>query len=67
MLLEAIIGVSVADHAKPVNHAATSAQIAFICIYIFFFATTWGPGTSLCRISGFSPTKTFSRRLGSYW
>lgn len=24
--------------------AAVSAMIAFICIYIFFFATTWGPG-----------------------
>jgi SP family sugar:H+ symporter-like MFS transporter len=23
---------------------ATSAMIAFICIYIFFFASTWGPG-----------------------
>lgn len=42
--ITAIIGVSVADHAVPVNHAATSAQIAFICFYIFFFATTWGPG-----------------------
>ncbi|KAI9739947.1 MAG: hypothetical protein M1818_005003 [Claussenomyces sp. TS43310] len=26
------------------SHAATAAMIAFICIYIFFFATTWGPG-----------------------
>jgi hypothetical protein len=34
----AIIGVT--DSAKP----AISAMIAFICIYIFFFATTWGPG-----------------------
>lgn len=25
------------------SQAATSAGIAFICIYIFFFATTWGP------------------------
>ncbi|KAI1341985.1 putative transporter [Xylariaceae sp. FL0016] len=24
--------------------SATSAMIAFICIYIFFFASTWGPG-----------------------
>lgn len=24
--------------------AAVRAQIAFICFYIFFFATTWGPG-----------------------
>jgi MFS family permease len=26
--------------------AAVRAQIAFICFYIFFFATTWGPGES---------------------
>ena len=32
-------GTKVAD-----NIAAVNAQIAFICIYIFFFASTWGPG-----------------------
>jgi len=32
-------GSSVADNVSAVN-----AQIAFICIYIFFFASTWGPG-----------------------
>jgi hypothetical protein len=26
------------------NTSAVNAQIAFICIYIFFFASTWGPG-----------------------
>lgn len=26
------------------NNAAVNAQIAFIAIYIFFFASTWGPG-----------------------
>lgn len=26
------------------NHSAVRAEIAFICIYIFFFASTWGPG-----------------------
>jgi sugar porter (SP) family MFS transporter len=26
------------------NIAAVNAQIAFICIFIFFFASTWGPG-----------------------
>lgn len=26
------------------NPNAVKAMIAFICIYIFFFATTWGPG-----------------------
>ena len=34
----AIIGVTTD------STAAVSAMIAFICIYIFFFATTWGPG-----------------------
>ncbi|KAF2840873.1 monosaccharide transporter [Patellaria atrata CBS 101060] len=26
------------------NDSSTKAMIAFICIYIFFFASTWGPG-----------------------
>ena len=25
------------------NESATKASIAFVCIYIFFFASTWGP------------------------
>lgn len=36
----AIVGVI----TEPENSMAMSAMIAFICIYIFFFATTWGPG-----------------------
>ncbi|KAG9230767.1 putative glucose transporter rco-3 [Amylocarpus encephaloides] len=39
----AIVGVTAARPGEN-NGAATQAQIAFICIYIFFFATTWGPG-----------------------
>jgi sugar porter (SP) family MFS transporter len=39
----AIVGVTAA-RPSVTNHAATQSQIAFICIYIFFFATTWGPG-----------------------
>ncbi|KAJ5595421.1 uncharacterized protein N7459_001629 [Penicillium hispanicum] len=35
----AIIGVTDGQDNK-----AVSAMIAFICIYIFFFASTWGPG-----------------------
>jgi sugar porter (SP) family MFS transporter len=35
----AIVGV-----ATDQNHSATSVMIAFLCIYIFFFASTWGPG-----------------------
>ncbi|KAF9457266.1 putative glucose transporter rco-3 [Collybia nuda] len=52
----AIIGVTVGfDHTHPLagsdpvkdvanNINAVNAQIAFICIFIFFFASTWGPG-----------------------
>ena len=53
----AIVGVTVGfDHSHPDptladpkhmasnNPAAVNAQIAFIAIFIFFFATTWGPG-----------------------
>ena len=48
----AIVGVTVGfNHIHTVNGspvadntAAVSAQIAFICVYIFFFASTWGPG-----------------------
>ncbi|MCJ1461564.1 hypothetical protein MMC07_000161 [Pseudocyphellaria aurata] len=36
----AIIGVSGAKH----DPSAVRAEIAFICIYISFFASTWGPG-----------------------
>lgn len=37
--LVAIIGVTDGQ-----NHKAVSAMISFICIYVFFFASTWGPG-----------------------
>jgi len=37
-----IIGVTAGQLDKH-NTSAVSAQIAFICFYIFFFATTWGP------------------------
>lgn len=37
--LVAIIGVT--DGKNP---SAIKAEISFICIYIFFFASTWGPG-----------------------
>jgi len=48
----AIIGDTVGfNHSHTVNGSpvadnvpAVNAQIAFICIYIFFFASTWGPG-----------------------
>lgn len=38
--ITAIIGVTAAEG----NDAAVKAQIALICIYIFWFASTWGPG-----------------------
>ncbi|KAL8897250.1 MAG: hypothetical protein Q9207_007309 [Kuettlingeria erythrocarpa] len=37
--LVAIMGTADGD-----NPATVRAMIAFICIYIFFFASTWGPG-----------------------
>jgi MFS family permease len=44
-----IIGVT-AGRVSQHNQAAVRSQIAFICIYIFFFATTWGPGKpSICK------------------
>jgi len=53
--LVAIVGVTVGfNHTHPDpsnpkntladNKAAVNAQIAFISIFIFFFASTWGPG-----------------------
>ncbi|KAF7947615.1 hypothetical protein EAE96_008697 [Botrytis aclada] len=39
----AIIGVTAGRESQN-NTAAVSAMIAFICIYISFFASTWGPG-----------------------
>ncbi|KAJ5475739.1 hypothetical protein N7475_001468 [Penicillium sp. IBT 31633x] len=51
--LVAIIGVTVGfNHTHPLpdgtsvanNIPAVNAQIAFIAIFIFFFASTWGPG-----------------------
>jgi len=51
--LVAIIGVTIGfnhTHLNPAgtsianNIAAVNAQIAFIAIFIFFFASTWGPG-----------------------
>ncbi|KAL4927545.1 sugar porter family MFS transporter [Aspergillus undulatus] len=36
--------VAIAGVVDGQNPQTVSAQIAFICIYIFFFASTWGPG-----------------------
>ncbi|CAL3967174.1 unnamed protein product [Diplocarpon coronariae] len=37
-----VVGVSATRESQD-NNSAVSAQIDFICIYVFFFATTWGP------------------------
>ncbi|KAL2157325.1 hypothetical protein VTH06DRAFT_6263 [Thermothelomyces fergusii] len=36
--------VAVVGTVRPDDDACVKAMIAFICLYIFFFATTWGPG-----------------------
>ncbi|KAH7076341.1 hypothetical protein BKA63DRAFT_593599 [Paraphoma chrysanthemicola] len=36
--------ISIAGTIDGDNPATVRAEIAFICIYIFFFASTWGPG-----------------------
>jgi sugar porter (SP) family MFS transporter len=43
--------------------AASSAMIAFICIFIFFFATTWGPGAWVL-IGEIFPLPIRSRGIG---
>ncbi|WVF72072.1 hypothetical protein IAT40_006884 [Kwoniella sp. CBS 6097] len=53
-----IIGV-----AKPNDDTITKVQIAFICIYIFFFASTWGPGAWVC-IGEIFPLPIRSRGVG---
>ncbi|KAK3984010.1 general substrate transporter [Cladorrhinum sp. PSN332] len=36
--------VAIVGTVRPDDDKAVKAMIAFICVYIFFFATTWGPG-----------------------
>ena len=36
--------VAIMGTADGSNHSIVRAEISFICIYIFFFASTWGPG-----------------------
>jgi MFS family permease len=74
--LVAIIGVSVGfNHthnitladgttaARANNLAAVNAQIAFIAIFIFFFASTWGPGAWIV-IGEIFPLPIRSRGVG---
>jgi sugar porter (SP) family MFS transporter len=53
VICEFIVGIVGVTAGRPSqnNHSAVSAQIAFICFYIFFFATTWGPGKSSLLIN----------------
>ncbi|EGO55329.1 hypothetical protein NEUTE1DRAFT_123772 [Neurospora tetrasperma FGSC 2508] len=37
--------VAIVGTCKPDDTMAIKAMLAFICIYIFFFATTWGPAS----------------------
>jgi sugar porter (SP) family MFS transporter len=72
--LVAIIGVTVGfDHTHPDpndpdksiadNVSAVNAQIAFIAIFIFFFASTWGPGAWIV-IGEIFPLPIRSRGVG---
>jgi hypothetical protein len=72
--LVAIIGVSVGfNHTHPDpddpdlslanNIPAVNAQIAFIAIFIFFFASTWGPGAWIV-IGEIFPLPIRSRGVG---
>lgn len=51
-------GASVADNIPAVN-----AQVAFIAIFIFFFASTWGPGAWIV-IGEIFPLPIRSRGVG---
>ncbi|KAJ4251014.1 hypothetical protein NW762_011664 [Fusarium torreyae] len=74
--LVAIIGVTIGfnhTHASPTadepdrqianNISAVNAQIAFIAIFIFFFASTWGPGAWIV-IGEIFPLPIRSRGVG---
>lgn len=72
--LVAIIGVTVGfnhTHPNPLdpekslanNVSAVNAQIAFIAIFIFFFASTWGPGAWIV-IGEIFPLPIRSRGVG---
>jgi len=73
-LLVAVIGVTVGfnkTHPDPLdatktlanNISAVNAQIAFIAIFIFFFASTWGPGAWIV-IGEIFPLPIRSRGVG---
>lgn len=51
------------DNSIADNISAVNAQIAFICIYIFWFASTWGPGAWIV-IGEIFPLPIRSRGVG---
>jgi MFS family permease len=61
-----IVGVTAGRESQH-NNAAVSSQIAFICIYIFFFATTWGPGKLPPNPLSKEEKINDIRCLGSHW
>ncbi|WWD01272.1 hypothetical protein V866_008215 [Kwoniella sp. B9012] len=60
-ICEFIVGIM--GVAKPGDSSIVKAQISFICIYIFFFASTWGPGAWVC-IGEIFPIPIRSRGVG---
>ena len=72
--LVAIIGVTVGFNKTSLNAAgdavannigAVNAQVAFIAIFIFFFASTWGPGAWVLIGEIFPREYCFSRSFQS--
>ncbi|KAG0680161.1 hypothetical protein C6P40_002978 [Pichia californica] len=55
--------VAIAGTVDGQNQQTVSAMIAFICIYIFFFASTWGPGAWVV-IGEIFPLSIRSRGVG---
>lgn len=84
VLLTGAIGMGVSQYivaacgaaTGPNNQGSSAAQFSFICIYIFFFASTFGPGKSatlaldvtglltlLSQVPGSSPARSSRSRL----
>lgn len=56
--------------AKPTDNSAIAAEVAFLCIFIFFFASTWGPGA--WYVVGLDNSQTLVHKLiidlqGRHW
>ena len=70
--LVAIIGVTIGfnhtTNGVANNIAAVNAQIAFIAIFIFFFASTWGPGAWIVigEVRTISSPRNYLQTTNSY-